>query len=171
MFIITGSGEKMPLKDWQASRGLKKDTLSANFRVSEFECEGELLLSEILIDYIQTIRYRWGKSIKINSGYRSEKKQKALKAQGYKTAANSPHVVGMAADLDTTSKAETEALFALIRQLAAAGKWDIRIGYKQYLAAGQTFIHLDVCPSYYAKGKPLHETPHPQAWEISALTW
>ena len=171
MKILQGNGKEMPLREWQAGRGLKKDTLSGNFKVTEFECESELILSEILIDYVQAIRYQWGKSIKINSGYRSEAKQKALKAQGYKTATNSPHVVGMAADLDTTSKAETEALVALIRKLATSGKWPIRLGYKQYLNQGQTFVHLDVCPAYYAKGQPLHETKHPQAWEISGLTW
>lgn len=169
--ILDGNGRRQDLKEWQQFRGIKGDKLSANFTVQEFDCEGELLISEVLIDFLQVVRSRWGKPVKINSGYRSDAKQAALKAQGYKTATTSPHIQGMAADLDTTSPDETKRLAALVESVARFMKLPVRIGFKQYLAAGQTFVHVDVCPHYFAKGRPLHDVPHPAVWETPYLTW
>lgn len=169
--ILDGNGRLQDLKEWQQFRGIKGDKLSANFNASEFDCEGELIISEVLIDFLQVLRDRWGKFLKINSGYRTDAKQTALKKAGYKTATTSPHIQGMAADLDTTSADETKRLAALAESVARFMKLPIRIGYKQYLNAGQTFVHIDVCPHYFAKGRPLHDTEHPSAWEIPYLSW
>lgn len=169
--ILDGNGRLQDLKEWQQFKGIKGDKLSANFSVPEFDCEGDLLISEVLIDFLQVVRSRWGKPLKVSSGYRSDAKQASLKAQGYKTAKVSPHTKGMAADLDTTSPDETKKLAALVESVARFMKLPVRIGFKQYLNAGQTFVHIDVCPHYYAKGRPLHDEPHPAAWEIPYLTW
>lgn len=169
--ILDGNGRLQDLKEWQQTRGIKGDKLSANFTVQEFDCDGELIISEVLIDFLQVLRSRWGKSIKINSGYRTDAKQADLKAKGFKAATTSPHTVGTAADLDTGSADETRKLAALAEAVARFMKLPIRIGFRQYLAAGQTFVHIDVCPHYYAKGRPLHDEPHPAAWEVPYLTW
>jgi hypothetical protein len=172
--ILDGNGRLQDLKEWQQFRGIKGDKLSANFNASEFDCEGELIISEVLIDFLQVLRDRWGKSLLVNygtrrgAGYRTDKKQAELKAQGFKTATITPHKKGMAADLDTFSADETKKLAALAERFM---KLPIRIGYKQYLNAGQTFVHIDVCPHYFAKGRPLHDFEHPSAWEIPYLSW
>lgn len=168
--IISGTGEEIDLKEWQQFRGIKGDKLTANFSVSEFDCEGELLLSEKLIDFLQYVRLKWSKPLRINSGYRSQKKQDELKAQGFKTAKFSPHVKGMAADLDTVSRSETLHLVQIVKLCATNLKLNVRVGYQQYLNAGQTFVHVDVCPEHYAKGKPYHDHVHPKAWE-TAIEW
>lgn len=169
--ILDGNGRLVDLKEWQQVRGIKGDKLSANFSVPEFDCEGELIISEVLIDFLQVLRDRWGKPMKVNSGYRTDTKQAVLKKLGFKTATVSPHIPGMAADLDTTSPDETKKLAALAESVARFMRLPVRIGFRQYLAGGQTFAHIDVCPHYYAKGRPLHDEPHPAAWEIPYLTW
>lgn len=169
--ILDFNGRRVDLKEWQQFKGIKGDKLSANFIVHEFDCEGDIIISEVLIDYLQVLRNRWGKYLKVNSGYRSDAKQAALKAQGYKTASTSPHIQGMAADLDTGSADETKKLAALAESVARFLKLPIRVGFRQYLKAGQTFVHIDVCPHYYAKGRPLYDEPHPASWEIPYLTW
>lgn len=169
--ILDGNGRLQDLKEWQQTRGIKGDKLSANFTVQEFDCEGDIIISEVLIDFLQILRSRWGKPLKVNSGYRTKKKQGQLKEQGYKTATVSPHPEGMAGDLDTSSADETKKLAALAESVARFMKLPIRIGFRQYLASGQTFVHIDVCPHYYAKGRPLHDEPHPASWEIPYLTW
>lgn len=169
--ILDGNGNLMPLKEWQQFRGLKGDKISDNFTASEFDNEGELILSESLIDFLQMVRSRWGKPLKINSGYRTQEKQDALKKQGYKTATTSPHIEGMAADIDTSDKTETVKLVNVIKQVSAALNFPVRIGYKQYMNAGQSFVHVDVCPKYFSDGMPFHKKAHPSAWEIGGLTW
>lgn len=170
--IISGTGEVLDLKQWQQFKGiLRGDKLTENFAWNEFDCEGELLLSEVLVDFLQVIRRKWGKSMKVNSGYRTKLKQEQLHAQGYKTATFSPHTKGMAADIDTTSRQETNELAQLMITTAKQLKLPIRVGYLQYLNAGQTFVHIDVCPHYYAKGRPYYDLSHPPAWEKAYLTW
>lgn len=168
--IISGTGKLVDLKEWQQFRGLKDGKISDNFTWQEFDCDGEFLLSEILIDFLQYVRRKWGKPLKINSGYRTKEKQQLLKDQGYKTATFSPHTKGMASDLETVSVSDTKHLVAVIKLCARNLKLNVRIGYMQYLANGQTFVHVDVCPEYYAKGKPFYEQPHAPAWE-KAIEW
>ncbi|MGZ8535732.1 MAG: hypothetical protein ACXWV4_09360, partial [Flavitalea sp.] len=45
-----------------------------------------------------------------------------------------------------------------------------RFGFRQYLAKGDTFVHVDVCPEFYAKGKPLFKEQHPAVWE-NEIKW
>lgn len=169
--IISGTGELIDLKTWQQFRGLKGDKVSDNFSASEFDCEGELLLSEVLIDFLQVVRLRWGKPMKVNSGYRTKAKQEALKAQGYKTATFSPHTKGMAADIDTTTAAETKQLADLMLNVGEQLKLPIRVGFQQYLNIGQTFVHVDICPHYFKRGRPYHDQVHPPVWEREYLSW
>jgi hypothetical protein len=57
-----------------------------------------------------------------------------------------------------------------IQEVASIVNIKVRIGYNQYLEAGQTFVHVDVCPEYYAPGKPWHALEHPAVWE-KQITW
>ena len=67
----------------------------------------EVLINELL----DPVREAWGKPIKVNSGYRCPKLNKAVGG-----VANSQHMKGEAADLNAGSKWENEALFELIRK-------------------------------------------------------
>lgn len=65
---------------------------------------------EILIEQLDKIREKWGKPIYINSGYRCEKLNKAVR--GVET---SQHQLGCAADLDTRlGKEENRKLYNMI---------------------------------------------------------
>lgn len=169
--IISGTGHLTDLKIWQQFRGLKGDKISDNFLWTEFDHKGELILSEILIDLIQVVRLRWKKPLVPNSGYRTQEKQNELKEQGYRTATTSPHVKGMAVDLETKTAKETKELAELVLLTARQLKLGARVGFRQYLNNGQTFVHVDICPEYYGKGKPWHDHIHPAVWETPYLTW
>jgi hypothetical protein len=67
----------------------------------------EVLINELL----DPVREAWGKPIKVNSGYRCPKLNKAVGG-----VANSQHMKGEAADLNAGSKWENKALFELIRK-------------------------------------------------------
>jgi hypothetical protein len=108
--------------------------------------------------------------ITINSFNRSEAKQKQLTKDGFKAAKVSPHVVKLAADCDTLTEQETLDNVKLIQEASKTTEIKVRIGYQQYLDAGQTFIHIDVCPEYYAKGRIWYLKPHPVQWE-RPITW
>lgn len=76
-------------------------------------------LTALVDDVLDKIRERWGRPIRINSGYRSEELNKAL--AGSKT---SQHRFGEAADITTGSPGDNAKLFALIREMRAAGEID-----------------------------------------------
>jgi hypothetical protein len=58
----------------------------------------------------------------------------------------------------------------ILKEVANKLKITIRIGNEEYLEKGQTFIHFDVAPEFYAPGKPWNKFPHPAAWE-KKTTW
>lgn len=163
--ILTSTGKRITLKDWQHINHLPKDKAATHYRTSELDCNGELLIAAPLLNLIDKFRDRIGKPVRINSGYRSLEKQAQLKAAGYLAASTSPHTVGMAVDIDTRNKIETLAVVKILRNIAAENGYKIRLGYNQYLRAGQTFVHVDVCPMYYAPGQSLHKEKHPAVWE------
>lgn len=165
MNIIDGNGKLIPLKEWQQGRGLKGNKLSDNFTVQEFDCEGELLLSEILIDFLQAARNILNRAFTINSGFRTYEYNKRIGG-----AKNSPHVAGMACDIDTANAKETEKLALDLIKLARSFGMPLRVGYLQYIREGKSFVHIDVCAKYYGKGKPRHEQPHPISWE-NGIVW
>lgn len=163
--IITSTGKRITLKDWQHINHLPKDKAATYFRASELDYNGELLIAAPLLNLIDKLRERIGKPVNINSGYRTAERQAQLRAAGYLAATTSPHTVGMAVDIDTTNRVETMAVVNLLRKIAAENGYKIRLGYNQYLKAGQTFVHVDVCPMYYAAGQSLHKEKHPLVWE------
>ena len=76
----------------------------------------------------------------------------------------------MGADADTASVEETKLFAKELKEAAKMLGFKVRIGFKKYIQDGDTFVHVDVCPEYYAKGKPYHHKPHPAAWEVE-MEW
>ena len=175
--IITKQGKRIALVDWQLSYGLPigSDKVGMFFSTKDRKLAedikdyGELTVNEQLMRVLDKFREKVGPVI-INGFNRNQAKQESLFEQGYRTAVYSPHVALMAADIETKTAAQTQEWVKILQRVAAELGIKIRIGFKQYLSAGQTFIHLDVTPEYYAVGKPFHSMPHPIAWE-QTLTW
>lgn len=114
----------------RAKDGLKK--LSTNFKVNEFACSDgtdTVFVSPELVTVLQKIRDHFGKAVVINSGYRTEAKNKALGGATY-----SQHKYGLAADI--TISGVSPLTVAKYAQTLLAGKGGIGL-YK-------TFTHVDV---------------------------
>jgi len=176
--IVTVKGETISLEQWQVLYNLPvgSDQFGKYFRATESRFAkdiqefGELIVNELLIRVLDAFRETVRRPVTINSFNRDEEKQKQLKEAGYKTAQYSPHVVKMAADIDTTSPEQSRSYVLMLHRCASELNIKVRIGCEQYIAAGQTFIHVDVCPEFYATGKPFHNQFHPKAWE-QVITW
>lgn len=79
----------------KAKDGNKK--LSTNFRVKEFACtdgSDPIFIDSDLVNVLQKIRTHFGKSVVINSAYRTPTKNKAVGGTTY-----SQHLYGKAADI------------------------------------------------------------------------
>lgn len=171
--VILKSGAEVSLEVWQKEYGLDvgSDQLGKYFNATESRFAkdiqefGFLYVNELLMRVMDAFRETVRQPVRINSFNRSAQKQAELKTAGYKTATHSPHMVFMAADIDTNSYEQTRAWAMVVQRVAIDLNIKVRIGYKQYIEAEQTFIHVDVCPEYYAPGKPFHNRPHPAAWE------
>jgi len=171
-------GTQLNLAAWQKHYGLPVDSdkIGRHFSISEHRFDediklfGALVVNEPLMQVMDATREALDRPLKINSFNRSQAKQDALKAAGFKTAKTSPHVALMAADIDTTTPAQTREMVKVIQQVSALLGIKVRLGFEQYLKAGQTFVHLDVCPEYFAPGKPFAGVDHPLVWEL-VITW
>lgn len=83
----------------KAKDGNKK--LSTNFRVREFACtdgSDPIFIDSDLVSVLQKIRTHFGKSVTINSAYRTPTKNKAVGGEIY-----SQHLYGRAADIMVNS--------------------------------------------------------------------
>lgn len=177
VFVVLKDGTKVCLSAWQKLYGLEigSDKVGKFFSLKDPRLArdlkefGELVVNELLIRILDAFREKTGKPVNINSFNRTEAYQAKLKSEGYRTAEHSPHVAKMAADIDTTSAVETREWVKVLTLLSAQLGIKIRLGFEQYLSAGQTFIHVDVCPEYFAKGKPFNKQPHPIQWENSTM--
>lgn len=177
IYVITREDKLINLTAWQIMYELEEHQIGEYFSYLERKFKqdladyGKLYVSELLIRVADEVRRRWGKSLCVNSFNRNDAKQAALKASGARAATTSPHCVYLAMDLDTTSAEESRKLAALILEVAKELGIKVRVGFEDYIAEGQTFVHFDVTPEYYAKGKPRYKTPHPKPWETAYLTW
>lgn len=175
--IITHEDTRISLQEWQEQYSLKGTQIGRYFTYTEWRFAqdlkqfGRLYVCEPLMYVMDLTRKRWGKPLHVNSYNRTPAYQDELRARGLRAATTSPHVVKLAADLDTTNHRETKELVPVVLQAARDLKIQIRLGYAQYMRDGSTFIHIDVCPEYYTPGQPRHDQPHPAAWEIPYLTW
>lgn len=178
VIVTTKEGTEISLKDWQKKYGLPENSqkigkffsLTERKFAQDLKDYGTLQVNELLMRFMDRLREKWGKPLNVNSFNRSPEKQAQLTADGFRTASYSPHMVFMAVDLDTTSALESRMLANMADGVAKELGIKLRIGVEDYIKAGQTFVHFDVCAEYYAKGKPFHGQTHPAQWE-SAIRW
>jgi hypothetical protein len=168
--VILRSGVEIPLKQWQESYGLKpySNQIGKHFSIGERSISDKCKFSELLILVMDETREQWGKSLSLNSFDRTKAKQQELIKEGYRAAANSTHEWALAVDIDTTSNGETDKLVALIEQVSSKLNIKVRIGWQDYKSKGQTFVHVDVGPEYFAKGKPYYMMKFPAPWATEA---
>jgi hypothetical protein len=76
----------------------------------------------------------------------------------------------VAVDVDTKTDAQTLDWVKRIKDIAKRLGIKVRVGYKLYMKEGKTFIHIDVCPMYFAKGCVWSKRTHPTVWE-QEISW
>lgn len=113
-----------------------KTKLSENFKVSEFACHGKgccstVKVDSLLVEYLQTIRDHFGKSVTISSGYRCPTHNKSVNG-----ATASRHATGQAADIVVKGVAPAEvAKYAESIGIKGIGLYETaKDGY---------FVHID----------------------------
>ena len=110
----------------------KKEKIMKYFKHEEFDSLDEpgsgLKMSEEILHMLDAVRKEYGKPMKINSGYRTEARNK--KIGGVK---NSSHLRGLAADISCKNSKDR---FALVNLL-------LKAGFKRIGIAG-SFIHVDI---------------------------
>jgi uncharacterized protein (UPF0210 family) len=172
MQIINRDGSIIPLDEWQEIYNLPAGTnmIGRFYGIGEHAIYNNSTVAAPLILLLDKFRELKGRAVNINSLYRTEEHQQQLKELGYRAASVSPHVQGMAADVDTISEQDTYDTVSLLKKAAKQLGFKIRLGYRTYLSDGNTFVHVDVCPEYYAQGKPYYGDEHPKQWENS-IVW
>lgn len=174
--VVLRDGSQIDMPAWQAMYGLpiNSSKIGKYFDYNEYAFMSDisrynsLTVNELLMRVMDEYRHEVNEVVNVNSFNRDQIKQDELRDQGFSTAKFSPHVVKLAADVDTLTDTLEKAKIMI--EVGKKLKIKIRVGYMKYLKRGQTFIHVDVCPEYYAPGKPWHIMPHPVEWE-SELTW
>lgn len=73
-------------------------------------------LAALISDVLDPVRERWGRPIRVNSGYRSEALNQAVGG-----VATSQHRLGEAADITAGNEADNAQLIGLIRAMMAEG--------------------------------------------------
>lgn len=173
VFILKPDGTEVPLAQWQQENGYEVGSarIAKHFWFTEpkfmqdIQDYGKLVVCELLMKVADKYRDMKSAPVRVNSFNRSKAKQQKLLKGGFKAAAVSPHEYFLAMDADTDTEQETRLNAAMIREAAKQLGIKVRIGYEQYLADKMTFIHFDVCPEYFAPGKPWHTIKHPAQWE------
>lgn len=149
----------------------KDEKIGKYFSVSESRFQedirlyGEVVICDLLFKVLNRYRELKGVSVSLNSLNRDRKKQEQLLKEGFRAAKTSPHEYFLAADVDTKDQADTLLSVPIMRQAAKDLGIKVRIGWQDYLKAGQSFIHVDVCPEYFGKGKVWNKNSHPVQWE------
>jgi len=186
IIVIDKEGKQITLPQWQAKYGLPIGSTKIGKHFSYLEPKfaqdirdyGRLIVNEQLIRVADQFREDVGRPLTVNSFNRNQAKQNQLGTEGFRTASYSPHVVhevnrritgGFAMDINTSSDEQTNKEVVILKKSSNKLGIEIRIGFKEYQEKKQTFIHFDVGPEYYAKGKPWNNTFHPTAWERESL--
>lgn len=177
VMVLTTQGNYISLEEWQERYELPSEKIGKFFSLREqrfqddLELYGNLVVCEPLMRVLDALRADVGHALHINSFNRDQAKQNRLKAQGFRAATHSPHVVKMGADVDTFTVEQTRALARRAIEVAKKLGIVIRVGSEEYIKKGQTFIHIDVCPMYFRPGKPFNNVSHPAAWEKEYSQW
>ena len=113
--------------------------LTRNFSKSEFDSKDGAEMTDDVLDnvkklasYLQVLREHLGKSIKINSGYRSPAQNKKIGGKP-----KSIHLLGLAADI-VVSGMKPKEVFKEVEKLQQEGKLP-----QGGLSAYPTFLHID----------------------------
>jgi len=110
----------------------KKEKIMKYFKHEEFDSLDEpssgLKMSEEILHMLDAVRKEYGKPMKINSGYRTEARNK--KIGGVK---NSSHLRGLAADISCKNSKDRFALVKLF----------LKVGFTR-IGIASSFIHVDV---------------------------
>jgi uncharacterized protein YcbK (DUF882 family) len=84
--------------------------LSANFKLSEFECNCNICKNTLvdldMVSKLQQVRTWWGKPISFSSAYRCPRYNQSIKG----AATNSYHTKGMAVDISTIGMTKDQAV-------------------------------------------------------------
>tara|TARA_R110000868_G_scaffold96848_8_gene266373 strand:+ start:814 stop:1323 length:510 start_codon:yes stop_codon:yes gene_type:complete len=165
------------LKEDGSSEEYKEQKIGKYFDVSEprfqedIRLYGEVVICDLLFKVLNRYRDLKGVSVNLNSLNRDRKKQEQLLRDGFRAAKVSPHEYFLAADVDTIDQADTLKSVPIMRQAAKDLGIKIRIGWQDYLKAGQSFLHVDVCAEYFGKGKVWNKNSHPVQWEAAGSEW
>lgn len=152
--IILVTGEIVPLNVWQKSKSYSESQLSKFFSLKERTLKNpDWVLHESLFDILDELRTEVGKPIRINSGFRSVEHQEVLRKTNKGAVANSPHTWGLAIDVDTVSNGQSDAYAKLILDISKSKNIAVRVGWQQYKRFHETFVHFDVAPEMFGKGK------------------
>ena len=110
------------------------------FQLSEFDSpdapgSGAKMDKEFLA-LLDEARHIAGVPFKVNSGYRTQAHHNSLTKRGFKTAKNSAHLRGFAADIHAP---DSRTRYAILQAL-------IKVGFNR-IGVANTFIHVDNDPS------------------------
>lgn len=174
--IIMLDGRRITLTEWQQIYGLEigSKQIGKYFKIGEKDIKGAVSIrnnctfAEALMRLMDEYRILKNKPVQVNDFDRYPEDIERLIAKGYKPAKKSTHLVFMAFDADTISKADTLESVSLLETAAQNLGYTIRIGYKSYLKSRLTVVHADVAPMYYAPGKIFHNIEHPKPYEYAA---
>ena len=120
--------------------------LAPNFKSTEFDCNGkgcctETPIHDNLIMVLQEVRDHFGKSVKINSGYRCEVYNKKVSG----ASSNSKHKLGLAADIVVNKgKVHPMQIARYLEKVFNEKGIKGRIGCYTYDDKGSGFVHVDV---------------------------
>ena len=119
-------------------------SLYVNFSAKEFECQhcGKNEMKSEFMGKLQALRMRYGKPMKITSGYRCP--EHPIEAKKEKPGA---HASGLACDVGI----DGQQAYELMKDAFALGFTGIGVSQK---GSGPRFIHLDM----------LEEAPRPNIW-------
>ena len=86
------------------------------------------LMNEELLSMLDVVRKKYGKSIVINSGYRTVKHNAKVGGKP-----DSSHLKGLAVDIKCNNSVDRFKLYDILRE----------VGFKR-IGVGKTFIHVDI---------------------------
>lgn len=123
-----------------------KIQIAPNFKSTEFDCNGkgcctETPIHDNLIMVLQKVRDHFGKSVKINSGYRCPVKNGSVPG----ASKNSQHMKGLAADIVVNKgKVHPMQVARYLEKVFNEKGIKGRIGCYTYDDKGSGFVHVDV---------------------------
>lgn len=107
--------------------------ITKNFKASEFKCKdkcGKIYIAKELVEKLQELRDHFEKPINVSSGYRCISHNKAI---GSTSGSDSPHCMGLAADICVSGHTSEEV--AIVAE---------QLGFDGIAYINDNYIHLDL---------------------------